>query len=40
MRYCHLIDGGDAGRVPELFTDDGVQQALALGWSVETNSLP
>jgi len=24
MRYCHLIDGGDAGRVPELFTDDGV----------------
>jgi hypothetical protein len=24
MRYCHLIDGGEAGRVPELFTDDGV----------------
>ncbi|NDH23471.1 MAG: nuclear transport factor 2 family protein [Actinobacteria bacterium] len=24
MRYCHLVDGGEAGRVPELFTDDGV----------------
>mgnify|MGYP001821932863 CR=1 FL=1 len=23
-RYCHLIDRGEAGRVPELFTDDGV----------------
>ena len=24
MRYCHLVDGGEAGRLPELFTDDGV----------------
>jgi hypothetical protein len=24
MRYCHFVDGGEAGRLPELFTDGGV----------------